>query len=173
MKRVIVLAAVLALAVCLAGCSGNGKDIEEKVTGFVDSLEDKLDQVEDGLGKLEDKLNGIADDTPAETQAPEPTQEPEPTQAQAEAVSEDAVRSEIKEAIDSYEEFFNQYADFMESYDASDLSALTEYLSMVQQYTETMEKLDAMEDADLTAAELAYYTQAMLRIDQRLLEVAG
>ena len=61
----------------------------------------------------------------------------------------------------------------MESYDASDLSALSGYLSMMQQYTETMEKLDEMEDADLTDAELNYYTQAVLRIDQRLLEVTG
>ena len=71
------------------------------------------------------------------------------------------------------EEFFNKYADFMESYDDSDIGALSDYLSFLQEYTEYMQKLDDLDNADLTDAESIYLTQATLRIDQQLLEVAG
>ena len=80
------------------------------------------------------------------------------------------IRPEIKEAIDSYEAFMDKYCEFMKSYDASDMSALTTYLSMMEQYSDTMEKFDALE-ADLTDAEMAYYTEVQLRVSQKLLKV--
>ena len=63
--------------------------------------------------------------------------------------------------------------DFMKSYDASNVSALGDYLSFLGKYTEYMQKLDDLDDADLTDAETIYLAQATLRIDQMLLEVAS
>ena len=173
MNKVWIGALMLALALLLAGCGGNGKDLEEKVSGVVDNIEDGLNDLEGQLNDLDDKLNGVSDEEPEAEAAEAPTPEPEQAPSDGASPSDGDIRPEIKEAIDSYEAFFNEYADFMESYDTSDVSALAEYLSMLEQYTETMQKLDDMEDADLNDAELTYYTQAMLRIDQRLLEVAG
>ena len=153
MKKVWMIALACVLALLLVGCSG--KDIQKKANDLVNSVEDKL--------------AGEPADEPDETPQPEPA----PTDAPAQAVSDDTVRPEIKEAIDSYEAFFDEYVEFMASYDSSDLSALTGYLSMMQQYTDTMQKLDDMEDDDLTSAELTYYTQAMLRIDQKLVGALG
>ncbi len=173
MKKALILFLALAVLFALAGCGGNGEDLEEKVSGVVDNIEDGLNDLEDQLNDLDDKLNGTSDEEP-ETEATEaPTTEPEQAPSDGASPSDGDIRPEIKEAIDSYEAFFNEYADFMESYDASDISALTEYLSMLEQYTETEQKLDDMEDEDLTDAELQYYTQATLRIEQRLLEVTG
>ena len=160
MKKAWMIALACVLALLLAGCSG--KDIQKKANDFVNGVEDKLDGVED-------ELTGAPADEPDETPQPEPA----PADAPAAAVSDDTVRPEIKEAIDSYEAFFDEYVEFMASYDSSDLSALTGYLSMMQQYTDTMQKLDDMEDDDLTSAELTYYTQAMLRIDQKLVGALG
>ncbi len=173
MKKTCLPALVLTLALVLTGCSADKLEEKidraaDKIEAGADALEDKLynaaDSIEDGFDKLEDTLNGVDDETPA----PEPTEAPDQT-----LPSDDGIRPEIREAIDSYEEFFREYVDFMKSYDASDVSALGDYLSFMGKYTETMQKLDDMEDTDLTDAENVYLTQAMLRIDQMLLEVAN
>ena len=181
MKKAVVLCAALAVlaALTLTGCGGDGKDLEEKATAFFDKVEDGFEDLEDRLDELDDRLSGTAEAEPEPTPAPEPTPgpeatpEPAPTQAPAEAASDSGIRPEIKEAIDSYEQFFSRYVDFMESYDASNVSVLGEYVSFMEQYAETMQKLDEMENADLTDAETVYLTQAMLRIDQMLLEAAS
>lgn len=92
------------------------------------------------------------------------------TEEVSKAISDAVIRPEIKEAIDSYEIFMDKYCEFMKNYDASDMSALTTYLSMMEQYSDTMEKFDALE-ADLTDAETAYYTEVQLRVSQKLLKV--
>lgn len=48
---------------------------------------------------------------------------------------------------------------------------MTEYLTFLGQYTETMDKFDALENSDLNDAELNYYLQALLRIEQKMLGV--
>ena len=184
MKKTTALFLALVLALALTGC--DGKALEEKINNVADrieagaeNLEDKIssaaDRIEAGAesleekaGELEDKLNGTAAAEPEPTEAPEPTEEP----AQEAAASDD-IRPEIKEAIDTYEEFFREYVDFMKNYDTSDIGAMGDYLSFLGKYTEYMQKLDDLEDADLTDAETVYFTQAMLRIDQMLLEVAS
>ncbi len=172
MKKACFGALALVLTLVLAGCSADKLEEKinkaaDKIEAGADALEDKLnnaaDSIEEGFDKLEDKLNGVDHDTPT----------PEPTDAPAETpLADDSIRPEIKEAIDSYEEFFKEYVDFMASYDANDLSAMGSYLSFLQQYADTMQKLDDMDEQDLTDAENAYLTQAMLRIDQMLLDVA-
>ena len=172
MKRATAFFLALVMVLALTGCDGN--DLEEKINNAVNSAVDRIEAGAESLEKaaddLEDKLNGV-EEAPEPTEEPEPT--PEPTEPAEPAAADDDIRPEIKEAIDSYEEFFNKYADFMESYDDSDIGALSDYLSFLQEYTEYMQKLDDLDNADLTDAESIYLTQATLRIDQRLLEVAG
>ena len=185
MKRITAIILALALVLALTGCDGQA--LEEKVNNISDrieagaeNLEDKIsstaDRIEAGaenlgdkLSDLGDKLSGASESKPEPTDVPEPTAEP----AQEATESDAAIRPEIKEAIDTYEECFGEYVDFMKSYDASNVSALGDYLSFMGKYTEYMQKLDDLEDADLTDAETIYFTQAMLRIDQMLLEVAS
>ena len=172
----IILAVVLAFA--LTGCSSDGKDLEEKLNGAFDSIEAGFDSLEEKLEGTESEPDEkVEEPEQAPEETPEEEQEQVPEEAPAEepqqAPAEDGIRPEIREAIDSYEEFFSEYVDFMKSYDASDISALGDYLSFLEQYTDTMQKLDDMEDADLTDEETIYLTQATLRIDQMLLEVVN
>lgn len=94
------------------------------------------------------------------------------------AVADDApvngIRPSFKEAMDSYEEFFNQYCDFMAKYNANPSSPtmIAEYAKFMAQYTETMGKLDAMGEEDMSDQELQYYTEVMSRINQKLAAVA-
>lgn len=84
------------------------------------------------------------------------------------------MRPSFKEAMDSYEEFFNQYCDFMAKYNATPSSPtmIAEYAKFMAQYTETMGKLDAMGEEDMSDQELQYYTEVMSRINQKLAAVA-
>ncbi len=83
------------------------------------------------------------------------------------------MRPEFKEAMDSYEEFFDEYCEFMKKYNSSSdpSSMIGDYLSFMSRYTETMAKLDAINDDELNYVELAYYTEVMARINQKLLEI--
>lgn len=76
--------------------------------------------------------------------------------------------------MDSYEEFMNEYCDFMEKYsesDGSDLSMLKYYAEYIKKYSEVSEKFDKWEDNDLNSEELDYYIDVQTRVSKRLLEV--
>ncbi len=83
------------------------------------------------------------------------------------------IRPEFKEAIDSYEAFFDEYCEFMKNYNSSNdtTSMLNDYLSFMTRYTETMNKLNEINDKEMNTAELLYYTEAMTRINQKLSEI--
>ena len=74
--------------------------------------------------------------------------------------------------MDSYEEFFDDYIVFMEKYsESSDTSALlSDYADYMQKYSEVMSKLDAIDEDELNADELAYYTKVISRITKKLSE---
>lgn len=86
----------------------------------------------------------------------------------------DGMRLTFKEAMDSYEVFFDEYCEFMEKYsDATDTSGmLTDYLEYMKKYADAMEKLGKIGEEDLNSEELKYYTEVMGRINQKLLDVA-
>ena len=85
------------------------------------------------------------------------------------------VTPSFKEAMDSYEKFFDEYISFMASYaDSNDpLSLLDEYIEYMRQYGEVTQKLDTIDKNTLSAADAAYYTQVQIRISQKLLEMGG
>ena len=84
------------------------------------------------------------------------------------------VTPSFKEAMDSYEKFFDEYVAFMKKYSESDdtLSMLDDYTKYLQQYTETMKKMDEIDEDELSDADLAYYIEVNARISKKLLEVA-
>lgn len=84
------------------------------------------------------------------------------------------INPEFKETMDSYEEFFDKYCEFMKKYSNSDdvTSMLTDYTDYMTRYTETMKKMEAINQNDLSTAEVAYYTEVSARISQKLLEIA-
>lgn len=85
--------------------------------------------------------------------------------------SSDGVSAEFKEAMDSYEKFFDDYVDIMQkmSDNPSDLTILAEYTEFMGKYTDTMTKFEAIEDSDMNDAETAYYVEVQTRINQKLL----
>ena len=177
MKRQIIIALALLMVLALPGCSGKSGDLAEKMSDAFGELGDQVSSLGDQLSDIGDRLDGGQKVQEHEEQEPEAKDTPVPTEeleeTPADTESSDNIRPEVKEAIDACEEYFNKYADFMESYDESDLGSMAEYLSLMGKYDEMTQELDDIEDMELTDAEMIYYTQALLRIDQRLLEVSG
>lgn len=83
------------------------------------------------------------------------------------------VDPDFKAAMDSYEAFFNEYCDFIETYNnSSDVTSLAaDYADYMAQYTETMGELSKIDESTLSQADALYYAEVGGRISQRLAEV--
>jgi len=99
----------------------------------------------------------------------------EPTTEEKNSNTEDSIRPEFKAAIDGYEEFFDEYIEFINKYETADttemLSMLAEYTQYMTDFAEAMESLEEMEDDEMSTAEALYYAQVSSRITQKLLTI--
>lgn len=87
----------------------------------------------------------------------------------------DGMRPEFKEAMDSYEAFYDEYCDFMVKYKANptDTKLIAEYADMMKKIVDMDEKFKAWENNDLNNEELKYYIEVSSRIVQKMLDVAS
>lgn len=85
----------------------------------------------------------------------------------------DGIDPEFKASMDSYEEFFNEYVDFMKKYnDSDDTSAmLSDYSDFMLKYTETMQKFQEIDTDELNTEEALYYAEVSARITKKLAEI--
>lgn len=63
--------------------------------------------------------------------------------------------------MDSYESLMNEYADFMEKYNAGGhpASMAADYAKIMVKYNDAMKKLDAIDENSLTPEEQQYYIE--------------
>ncbi len=109
--------------------------------------------------------------TPTPTSEPTPTPTSEPTE-QPKTLTQNTIRPEVKAAIDSYEEFYDQYCEFMRKYDASNISMLVEYGKLISQEYEMDKKWDAIKEMDLTEAENKYLFEVETSVTKKLLDLS-
>lgn len=78
----------------------------------------------------------------------------------------------LKEAMDSYETFMNEYCDFMEKYskNPTDPGLIADYMSYMSKYDDFTKKFDQWGSEDLNDAELEYYIEVQTRVYERLAE---
>lgn len=135
-----------------------------------------------GCGETKTSTNTVKEEMPTETEAPVPqptdTTVPEETEAPADdttTADSTGIRPEVKDFLDSYESFMNEYCDFMEKYENSDdvASMLNDYTEYMKKYADFTQKMDDMGDSDLNTEELKYYLDVQNRVSQRLLTVSG
>ena len=85
------------------------------------------------------------------------------------------LRKEFKEAMDSYEAFFDEYIAFMKKYNDSDnfdLNLINDYTEFISKYADFTEKFAKWENEDLNAEETAYYIQVQNRVNKKILELS-
>ena len=114
---------------------------------------------------------------PTEKPTQKPTQAPakesESSESKQESKSDTdsgSVSPSFKETMDSYETFFDSYIEFMNKYkeNPSDLTLLSEYADYMSKYSDYMSKLSAIDTKNLSAADLAYYTEVHARILKKI-----
>jgi len=91
------------------------------------------------------------------------------------AGAEDGVDPELKAFLDSYEDFVDEYIEFMQKYTANptDLSLLAGYADFMQKYADFAEKVDDYDTKDMSAADSAYYIEVTARCSQKMLKALG
>ena len=84
------------------------------------------------------------------------------------------VSADFKKMMDGYEEFVDEYIAFMEKYeDSSDTaSMMKDYTKFMSKYSEYMEKIDAVDEDELSDADLAYYLKVTNRVNEKLADSA-
>lgn len=83
------------------------------------------------------------------------------------------IRPEFKEALDSYEEFFDEYCNIMKKYmeNPLDMNILTEYSEYLEKAEEMDKKLEALDDGEMSDEELKYYLEVTTRVTTKMLEI--
>ena len=157
MKKLLscLLAMVMAFSLTACGDSGEASGAEEPEQSAV-SAEETAD----------------TSDAPAEEQ-PQPEEapaEPEPAPAQT-----TGLRPDFKEAMDSYEAFYDEYCAAMQqmSEDPGNLEVLASYTEMLGKMEDMSEAFDAWESEDLNDEEMAYYLDVNNRVLKKMLAVTG
>lgn len=167
-KKLLVLFFTICITVSLIGC-GNSKR-----NTAADNKNNIAEDKQPNQTKM-DSSSKPSDNKPKETE-PTSGESLENTEEEKTDAGElvDGMRAEFKEAMDSYEEFFDEYCAFMKKYkeSGSAVSMLTDYTDYIKKYADAMDKLDKINDEELNSAELKYYTEVMGRINQKLLEVS-
>ncbi len=163
MKKFLVCLFVLIFGVCLVACGG--QNVAE-----TSSLVEEVSTVE-----------SVTTTEPTTTTATITTTKKTTTTTKATTTTKDAsaglvngMRPEFKNAMDTFERFYDKYCSFMKKYMAnpSDLTLLSEYASMTSDLLEMDKELQAWEGKDMNAAETKYYVEMTGRISKKLLEVA-
>ncbi len=140
------------------------EDIEkayEKVTDFIEDIE-----------QIKEKEADVGNGSVSETEITNNENSNEGT-TEADVTLVEGMRPEFKEAMDSYEEFYENYCEVMKAYsnNPTDLSILTEYAELMQKSVEMSEKFEAWDEEEMNNAELMYYLDVNGRVTQMLLEV--
>lgn len=169
MKKIIVfLAALMLLTGCSAVKSAKTQASKEQTTLSETKITEKKTVDTSSSVKTTSKDEEITISTEVTTITTEQT-----TTVQ-ENILGDIIRPEIKEAIDSYEAFVDEYVKFMKKYNNSgdSLSMLGDYLDYTEKSLKMSKEFEEIADKELTDAEALYYSDVLLRCSQKMLEAA-
>ncbi len=83
------------------------------------------------------------------------------------------VDPDLKAFLDNYEDFTDEYVDFMKKYQADPtnaISMLAEYADMMQEYADFAEKLDKYDSENMSTEDYKYYIEVTTRCATKMLE---
>lgn len=88
-------------------------------------------------------------------------------------IAEDTVSTEWKETMDSYEAFYDEYVEFMKSYDPNNLNSelISKYSELLQKYNEMSSAYEKIDEDSLSYADKAYFIEVNSKIQKKLLEL--
>ena len=90
----------------------------------------------------------------------------------AEMRDQSYISPELREFLESYEAFMDEYVVFAETYDSSNIEMLTQYANMMNKYYDFAKKAEAYDSSTMTDAEAIYYAETLNRISIKLLKAS-
>lgn len=140
----------------------------------IERAEEKIVDFREDVEKIKSKGIQSEDQTSNEERSDSTSEDTESKDADENEELVDGMRPEFKEAMDSYEAFYDEYCNIMKKYaeNPSDMKLLADYTDMLTKAAEMAEKFDAWENSDMNSAELKYYLDVNNRVTKKLLEVA-
>jgi len=90
-----------------------------------------------------------------------------------ESESTGGVNPDLKAFLDSYEDFMDEYVEFMKKYQSNPNNALSmmgDYMKILSKYEEFAKTADSYDQDEMSKEDLAYYIEAMARIEKKMLE---
>lgn len=175
-KKKLFAAAAMSLAilmsVSLSGCGkdSSSEDDAKESTSVVSEISDESSDVESEPEKPK-KEESSKKEQSSKKQESKKEESSKKESSKEEKSDSDTVTPSFKEMMDEYEEFMNKYVDFMKSYDANDVTMLSEYTELLSQYNTYMDKVSKIDEDELSSADLAYYLDVTNRVNKKLLEV--
>ena len=162
MKRVFI--AIVTIALLLTAC-GSKKPVETIPT----ETEAPTETVEKVTEPAVTVQTPAASDEPAAEET-EPTPSTDGTIPETTENLVDGMRPEFKEAMDTYEAFYNEYCDLLSKYvqNPTDFSLLSQYAGMLSKAGEMDAAFKKWDEDDLNSAELQYYLEVNSRVLQKL-----
>lgn len=136
---------------------------EEDDYALSGSVEAPYDKDESDFGEEDMDDTAFEDDEDAD----------DDTDADADKKPADGIRLEFKEAMDSYEAFYDEYCDFMKKYYANptDRTLIDGYMDMLDRSVEMTEKFEAWDQSEMNDEELKYYLDVSNRVSKKMIDV--
>ena len=169
--------AVLVLIVLAAIAGGGSKKDKETTNASGEKVEQTTKGKQEGKKEKEPAAESKKEGEKSEENAkeePKPEPQEETQQDEGESLDESLVRPEFKEAMDSYEAFFDEYVEYMNAFkdDPTNAEVLAGYADMLRKEADMIKEFDDWEkEGDMTAAETAYYLEVHARIYEKLAQV--
>lgn len=166
------IAAVLALLLCLSACGSKSKEAptQPETTQAITTQPATTQPETTQASTTQPEITQPAVEASSESQAPVPTVE---APAESEPAAPAGIRPEFKDAMDSYEAFYNDYCEIMAKYakNPTDLSILGKYADMLAKAEEMDKKFKAWDEGSLSNEELKYYLDVMNRVQKKMIDL--
>lgn len=146
---------------------------EEMWDEDIEKAQKKIDDFVEDIEKLKGKSEVVADTNVRKKEDVADKAEDSDTVKETDSKLVDGMRPEFKEAMDSYEAFYEDYYDMMKKYNSNptDLSILAEYNELMEKAIEVDEKFAEWNEGEMNDAELKYYLEVTGRISQMAYEI--
>lgn len=158
-----------------AFCWNDNYDVDAIVANYEAKIEDDDEMQSEEF--IEESMQETSEFTQDETETIYETDSRENdttvSETQTDTNNENGIRTEFKEAMDSYEAFYKEYCDFMKTYNENpnDWKLLAEYAKMLLKLNDMNTAFEAWNEEELNDEELKYYLDVNNRVAQMLLEI--
>ena len=164
---------ILLVIVVAAGVISSADSQKKKKTEEMETLH--LSEPDDTGETMEPEQKPENETSDEDINEPESAESDETEKSSGKKDSKDGIRAEFKKAMDSYEDFMNEYCDFMKKYNKSngtDVGLLNDYADYMSKYADVVKDFEAWDNSEMNAEEAAYYLDVQTRINKKLLKAA-